>query len=689
MIAEKPDAMRKIAQALAEGKNLKKKITENNVEYYEFERNGKKHIIVCAVGHLFNLSPAKSNGWNYPIFESQWKPSFEVRKESAFSKKYFDVIKNVAENASDYIVCTDYDTEGDVIAYNILRFICGVNDAKRMVFSTLTKDELIQSYEKMEKHMNFSQVEAGLTRHELDWLWGINLTRALTLALKNSSKKGFAILSTGRVQGPTLALLLKKELEIRKFKPTPFWQLELHIELDGKKIVASYEKEKILKKEDAEKVLAACKGKNAIIKDMKKKEYKQNPPPPFNTTDLQSEAYAQFKFSPTQTLNIAESLYQAGYISYPRSSSQKLPPSIGYQKIIEALGKLKPYQKFAEEILKKKELKPVEGSKTDPAHPAIYATHEIPDLSKLTPQQRKIYDLIARRTLAAFGDVAVRESNTVTLEVAGHKFKLVGKRTIAPGWIKIYEPYMSIDEIILPELKIGQSIKVVKLDLLSKETQPPARYTQGSILKELEKRNLGTKATRAEILQTLYDRKYIFGKSIQVTKLGEAVVKALEENCPEILSEKLTRHFEEQMELVFSGKVKREDVVNEAKKVLTKILEKFKKKESKIGKKLLEGLIATRQEERKIGTCPNCGSELRIIVSRKSGKRFVGCASYPKCKMAFPIPLFGQITYLKKDCEICGMPVIQVWRKGKRPFRMCINPKCESKKDWQKENRKN
>lgn len=723
IITEKPDASKRIAESLAENKSLKKTTNENNVTYYEFKRKGKKHIVVCAVGHLFNLDSVKKyGGWTYPIFDAEWKPSFEVRKESAFSKKYFDVVKEIVKNGSDYIVATDYDTEGAVIAWNVLRFLANVKDAYRMKFSTLTKDELIDSYENMSKHLDFPQIESGLTRHYLDWLWGINLTRALTLALKNSGMKGFSILSSGRVQSPTLAMLFEKELEIRKFKPVPFWELQLHVKIDGMEVIAQYEKDKIWKKEKADKILQSCKGRDAVVKDIKKRQYKQSPPVPFNTTDLQAEAYAQFKFSPTQTMSIAESLYQAGIISYPRSSSQKLPPSINYEKIMKALGTLPMYSKFVQELMMKKQLIPKEGSKEDPAHPAIYPTFEVADLKKLTTQQKKLYDLIIRRFLSVFGEEATRESNTIILDVNGNKFILIGKRTIEPGWTKFYEPYLATEELILPELKIGQKLKVLKLDELAKETQPPGRYSQGSILKELEKRNLGTKATRAEILQTLYDRRYIIGKSIMVTKLGEAVVKALKEYSPKIISEELTRHFEKEMDLVFNGKKKREDVIEEAKKTLTDILKEFKANEKKIGKKLSEGLVEARSEERLLGTCTNCKTgELRIIFSRFTKKRFVGCSNffkcakcgftrpackckceicgqpkgkckcswkekkwYPSCQTGFPLPAVGSITSMNKVCEECGYPMIQVWRKGSRPFRMCINHKCKTKENWSK-----
>ncbi len=685
IITEKPDASRRIAEALAENKSLKVHTDENKVTYYEFERNGKKHLVVCAVGHLFNLAPRnRGNGWVYPIFECEWKPSFEVRKDAEFSKKYFNVVASMIKNGSEFIVATDYDLEGSVIGFNILRFLAGVKDGKRMKFSTLTKEELVESYENIQPHLDFQQIEAGLTRHELDWLWGINLSRALTLALKNYQGKGFSILSTGRVQGPTLAILLERELEIRKFKPTPFWEIQLHVKLDNKEFIAAYKKGKVWKKEEADKVVSECKGKKAVIENITKKKYKQAPPVPFNTTDLQAEAYAQFKFSPTQTLSIAESLYQAGIISYPRSASQKLPPSIGYEKILKALSSIKTYAPLVEELLKSGKLIPNQGPKEDPAHPAVYPTWEVPDLKKLTPQQRKLYDLIVRRFLAVFGKDAMRETNTVTLDVNGHKFVIVGKRTIEPGWTKYYEPYLAREEIILPELKVGEVLEISKVEQLAKETQPPARYSQGSIIKELEKRNLGTKASRAEILQTLYDRRYIIGKSIQVTKLGEAVAKALKEYAPKILSEELTRKFEKEMDDVYNGKKKRHEVVEEAKQTLEEILKEFKANEKKIGKKLFEGLQGAREEERRIGTCPNCGSELRIIRSRNTGLFFVGCRNYPKCKTSYPLPHNSRIQAIGKVCEKCGTPIVQVLRKGKRPFRMCLNPKCETKKNWNK-----
>ncbi|MGQ9469190.1 MAG: DNA topoisomerase I [Nitrososphaerales archaeon] len=679
LIAEKPDAMRKIAESLAESGTLKRITTDQGVEYYEFIRNNKRHLIVAAVGHLFNLSPVGRGEWIYPIFDAEWKPSFEVRKQSIFSKKYFEAIKDVAKDASDFIICCDYDTEGSTIGANILRFLCNAKDANRMKFSTLTKEELIDSYKNMSNHLDFGQIEAGLTRHWLDWLWGLNLTRALTLAMKNRAEKGFKILSTGRVQGPTLALLLERELEIRRFVPKPYWQLELHCKVDGNEIIAMHGKGQFWDKDEADRILRACKGKGVIVKDIAKRQYRQMPPYPFNTTDLQSEAYSHFKFSPSQTLDLAESLYQMGAISYPRTSSQKLPIGIGYEKILKALSSIEYYNDLCNELLKKSELIPHEGLKEDPAHPAIYPTPEVPDLRKLTVQQRKVYDLVVRRFMATFADPAIRESMNLTLAIEDNNFIAIGRRNLSLGWVRFYSPYTTLEEQILPEVRIGQRLENLEIDMLEKWTEPPDRYTQGSIIKEMEKRNLGTKATRAEILQTLYERNYISGKSIKVTKLGEMVTNVLKDFCPRIISEELTRNFEEEMELVMLEKRKRDEVIEEAVDFLMETLNGIKRNERRMGEALLKGFMDAREEGRRLGICQKCKGELRIIRSRKSGKVFVGCSSYPNCKNSYPLPQSARITPLGRVCEKCLTSIIQVNRKGKRTFTMCLDPKCPTK----------
>ncbi len=719
IIAEKPDACERIAKALAE-KNLKKKTSKHDVDYYEFLRKGKKHIAVAAVGHLFNLKQDGS-GWTYPIFDVKWIPSFQARKKSEFSEKYFKTIEEIAKNnsKSEYISACDFDNEGSMIAWNILRFMCNAKDAKRMKFSTLTKPDLVEAYEKISPHLDWQNIECGEARHYLDFYWGINSSRALISAIKKTSPR-FAILSAGRVQGPTLCLLAEREKEIMKFIPKPYWQLELLLILDGKEIVALYEKEKLWDKPEAEKIFSSCKGKPAVVEDVEKKEYKQSPPVPFNITSLQTEAYRLFGYSPQQTMRIAQDLYTKAFVSYPRTSSEKLQPQIGYTDILKALSKIKKYEPLCKQLLQT-ELKPTEGKRTDPAHEAIHPTVEPPsDIKKLKGPHQKIYDLVCRRFFSCFGKDALRESVKLIINMNGHKFLTTGRRTLERGWMEFYGTYAKFDEIVLPDLKKGDKLKTKDLKMLSKETSPPARYSQASIIKELEKRNLGTRATRSAILQTLYDRHYVEGKSVKVTKLGLHVADVLKENVPDLVDEKLTRRFEKDLEKIFEEKTKKEKVLAKARSELIKIFDDFRSKEDKIGKELGKAIMETQDDISTLGAC-KCGGNLKILFSPFTKKKFVGCSSYSRCKecgftkkackcvcgmcggekgkckcewkqkvwkpscgTGYPLPHNASFQKTEKICEKCGTPIITVIRKGKRPFRMCLATDCETKKDWGK-----
>ena len=215
IICEKPSAMAKVAEALADKKS--KKITNRSkVSYYELEHKGKKIIVVCAVGHLYGLKQTKGLKSKYPVFDIEWAPSSEINKKAAFTKKYLDVIKKLAKEANEFVIATDKDLEGELLGYNILRFACKQKDAKRMKFSTLTKEDIIEAYKNAEKHLDKGLRSAGEARHYLDWMYGINISRALTLAVKSTG--AFRILSSGRVQGPALKILYDKEKEIQAFK---------------------------------------------------------------------------------------------------------------------------------------------------------------------------------------------------------------------------------------------------------------------------------------------------------------------------------------------------------------------------------------------------------------------------------------------------------------------------------------
>lgn len=673
IITEKPSAANKIANALADGEV--KKLERSGASYYRISRNGKEIIVVPAVGHLFRLDEEKKNHkWTYPVFSVKWVPSF-TEKGSDWSRKYYRNIESLSKGADEFISACDYDIEGSVIAYNILRFICGTEKGRRMRFSTLTKPDLVEAYENAMKTLDFPQIEAGLARHEMDWYFGINLSRALTLALEKAG--GFWTLSTGRVQGPTLKILNDRQKEIRRFKPVPYWEVELDALINGNAVQASHVEDKFWEKEKAESVFEKCKGQDGTVAEVEKRQVRQNPPFPFDLTSLQREAYSLFGYSPKQTLDIAQSLYEQALISYPRTSSQKLPRKIGYRRILESLSQQDAYSSLCGKLLSKGFLKPNEGKKEDPAHPAIYPTGSKP--KGLNSYQKKVYDLIVRRFLAVFGEAAVREQVRIEIDINGERFAANGVTTLKENWIEFYKPYARFKEQALPEVGKGESVENREIRIIDKETQPPSRFSQASILKEMENLGLGTKATRAQILQTLYDRGYIRERSIEVTELGEAVVSALEKHSPEIVSVELTRRFESEMESIEKGKKRREEILEAARRELERILSDFRKHEVDIGREILEAVKEYEKDIHTVGKCEKCGGDLRIIHSKKSGKRFVGCTNYPKCSNSFPLPQFGYITVISRQCKKCGLKMISVKSRGKRPWRMCIRCGFEKK----------
>jgi len=663
IITEKPQAALKIASSL--GKSTKK--SDRNIPYYELERDGKKIIVACAVGHLFTL---KQNipGSDIPVFDIVWVPNYFVR-EKDFSKKYYDTLSKLIKNAGSLTVATDYDVEGEVIGLNVVRFIGGQEDANRMKFSTLTEKELNKAYEEKSKQISWGQAIAGETRHYLDWFYGINLSRALMNAIKTTGK--FRIMSIGRVQGPTLKLIVEKEKKISEFKAIPYWQI--FIKLKDSEIELIHNKD-IFNKSELKKF------KNLIGKtgkaETKKKEQKLSPNPPFNLTNLQTEAYRFYSITPSKTLQAAQNLYLSGLISYPRTSSQKLPPSIGYREILKKLSK----RYKAEKLLTRK--KPVEGKKSDPAHPSIYPTG---NFKSLEGNERRIYDLIVRRFLSLFIEDAVIENKIIKVEIEKLIFIKKGTEIKKKNWLEIYP--LKIKETSLPN--INKDVKIVDLRTEEKQTNPPNRYSPASIISELEKRNLGTKATRASILETLYYRNYIKDQSIKATPLGISLIETLEKHSPIIIDEALTREFEKGMESIQSSKKfykeKEEKILDMAKKTIIKISKQFKKEEKKIGKELLAANLKLREEQKKenaLNICPVCKKgNLGITYSRKTKRQFVACDAYPKCKTTFSLPPNAGIKKEGKNCEKCGFPKLISIKRGRKPWRFCFNPQCPTNKE--------
>ncbi len=664
IITEKPQAALKIASALG----ISTKKGNKGVPYYEVSRDNKKILVACAVGHLLTLKQ-KNSGSQVPVFDITWVPNYIARKDD-FTKKYYDTILKLVKDAGSLTIATDYDVEGEVIGLNVVRFICNQKDASRMKFSTLTDKELNESYEKKSKTLDWGQAIAGETRHYLDWFYGINLSRALMNAIKTTGK--FKIMSIGRVQGPTLNLIVQRERGIQAFKPKQYWQVFIKVK-NSHTLELKYNKD-IFNKSELKK-FENLKGKKAIAKTTKTEQIIP-PNPPFDLTSLQTEAYKFYSITPSRTLRVAQSLYLSGLISYPRTSSQKLPESIGYAEILKKLAKRYKVEKL---IIKNK---PIEGKKSDSAHPSIYPTGETQILSG---DEEKIYNLIVKRFLALFCDNALVENKRITASVDNLYFTAKGSEIKKKAWMEIY-PF-KLKEKEIPDLE--NEVKILDLRTEEKETQPPKRYTPASIISALEKRNLGTKSTRSSTIETLYDRSYIKGKSIEATPIGMSLINSLEKYSPIIIDEKLTRKFEEEMSQIQKSKkdldAKEKKVIEEAKETITKIAKQFDKNEKEIGRALLVAnlqLLAERKKENLLNICPVCKKgSLGITYSRKTKRYFVACDAYPNCKTTFSLPPNGSIKKTGKVCEECGFPKLMLLKSRRKPWVFCFNPKCETNKE--------
>ncbi|MEM2137965.1 MAG: DNA topoisomerase I [Candidatus Anstonellaceae archaeon] len=666
VICEKPKVAEKIAYALGRGSTVKKALY--GVPYYEVERDGQKLVVVSAVGHIYTLRQ-KDGERSYPVFDIEWAPSHEVEKGADYTKKYLEAIEKLAPGADEYICACDFDIEGSLIGYNVIRFLGDVSKGSRMKFSALTSGDLEEAFEERAA-LDIPNALAGEARHMLDWFYGINLSRALMGAMREAG--AHQVMSIGRVQGPALAILAKKEKEIASFVSTPYWELVCK----AKETEFENSRGRFLKKDEAQAALAASKPEG-VVQKIEKREYLQAPPVPFDLTTLQVEAYRALGVAPARTLELAQTLYENSLISYPRTSSQKLPAKLNLKKIISELAKTPAYAASAGGLLASNRIVPLEGKKDDPAHPAIHPTGLFRQLGE---KEMKLYDLIAKRFLSCFGTPAKREAQKVEILSGSERYVAGGSRTVEPGWFAIYEPYVKLDEKSLPPFSEGEHVALSSFQVLEKKTQPPKRYTPASIVSELEKLGLGTKATRATIVETLFKRGYLDGTSIKVTPFGLAVFDSLSKFAPEILDEELTRGIEEEMEKIADGENEKK-AIEEGKAVLERILKKFDGKEKEVGLGLLSGLKVKELGDSLLGKCVKCGGDLRAIRSRM-GKQFVGCSNYPKCTATYPLPQGAKIVPLGKACEKCGTPMIRVIRKARKTFEMCIDPACETKKSW-------
>lgn len=569
MIAEKPRAAAKIAEAL-EARN---KINIDGVSVWIGKIREKDVVIAPTAGHLYTLH---TNERGFPVFNYSWGPRWIYEKNSKHLEKFYKALKKLFPSAEYYVNACDYDVEGSVIGYNIISNLGDVGRAYRVKFSTLTREEISRAFSSLQP-LDWSNIESGLARHILDWIWGINVSRAL-MSIYEKLFEERLILSAGRVQSPTLLELLRRYLERETFVPEPMFTVSVRVRYGDREYSVTNVFEPFKKLDSATELVKSLEeAGRLIIGNVEERVLDLEPPPPFNLTQLQLESARLFRLSPAETLKIAEELYLESLISYPRTNSEKIPPSIDNTRILKNLTSLPELGVYASELLRRKLLSPREGLNEDPAHPAIHPTGYMPT-KNLGKEKAALYELIVRRYLASFYPSARVEEVIYTLEEPRAKclFKLVGRKIVSQEWLKVYR-YRKIDVIEVPTLRLGEELKISSVRLVKLYTHPPQLHTKASILKWMEASGIGTEATRAQIIETLFERRYVRGRRIAVTNLGLRVAHVLSTLFRDITEVELTREFERKLREIALGRVSRKEIIDEAISKLSNELEEVKK----------------------------------------------------------------------------------------------------------------
>ncbi len=661
VICEKNISARNIASILSEGKINYLKIGKTPV--YEFKLNDELWNIIGLRGHIITLDyPSKYKWWKE---ENLLELINEEPCKKISEKEIANALKKLVQNNPNIIVATDYDREGELIGVEALNLIIDhkeINIIKRAKFSSITNYEIKEAFDKL-TNVDYNLSNAGESRQIIDLAWGAVLTRFISLV---SNKTGKDFLSIGRVQSPTLALLVEKEKEIIYFKSKTFWKINAKLKKD-EIFDAVHSEDQFWDENKAKKIYEKIKNdKEAKVKMVEKKINNEYPPTPFNTTTF-LQAASSLRIPTARAMSLAEELYISGLISYPRTDNTVYPNTINISGILNRLSESK-FSKEVDIVNNNRRQYPTRGKKKTTDHPPIHPV-SIPK-KKLTDEQEKLYELICRRFLATLTKDAVSETVNVTMDISGELFKASGYRVIESNWKSIYKYYKEKRKPI-PELIEGDVIEIINIELKKDKTKPPNRFTEGTLIAAMEKLLLGTKSTRPEVISKLYSRKYITKKPLAPTPIAFAVIDSMQ-NC-DVIKPDMTAKLEKDMNLIAENKKTLQETVTESREMLTKVIKSLEKNKIKIKTNINNAHL----EQNTYGTCPKCGKNLVLIISRNK-KRFVGCKGYPDCKNTYPLPQKGGISKTDKICDECKTPIVLVKMKGKKPWRMCLDMKCKA-----------
>jgi DNA topoisomerase I len=674
IISEKAITAKKVAHFLAEGPVKEGK--HRSVPHHTFQWKGEETVSVGLKGHVLNPE--------YPEEFSNWQkvePSRLIDAEilkSVSEKGVAEAVKSLSKKADSVVVATDFDREGELIGVEALSLAFDANPdlvdhVQRARFSALTSTEVNRAFDEL-VDVSRELAAAGEARQDIDLIWGATLTRWVSRATK---RYGNAFLSVGRVQSPTLALIAERERERRAFVPEPYWELEATLR-NGDEFTVRHATERF---KDEAKATAAFESltEEATVTEVRQKAATRQAPAPFNTTSFLTAASSSLGFAPSRAARLAEDLYMDGYISYPRTDNTVYPESLDMREILGYLKRVDGVGQHAERLLAQDTLTPTRGKKQTTDHPPIYPTGYAPK-DALRDDQWKVYQLVVRRFLATFSTPAKTLRTTLQFESGGETLTTGGTVVTEEGWLGVY-PYSRRADEELPNLNEGDVLALVDKQIHAKETQPPGRYGAGRLINVMEDLGLGTKATRPNIIQNLYDRGYVHDDPLIPTEKGMSVAQALGHFASEIASHEMTAELERSMDAISEGRISKESVVDESRDILRRVYEHLEESETEFADLVWTGI----RVDETLGLCPVCKENNLIIRrNRRSRKRFVGCEGYPECTNTYPLPQRGEIIPLMTQCDACGHPEIKVLG-GKRPWITCINMDCPKKEEQRRE----
>ncbi len=625
ILAEKFSAARRLAQILSEG--MAEKVRADVSSYFTFSSGGDDVIVFPLRGHIVEIDyPESARDWVGTDLDAlvDLEP---IRQESP--PALHDALRGLADSIDEVVLATDFDREGELIGVEALETLRHQHPdlpARRARFSAMTTSEVRRAFENLVEP-DWALAEAAAARQRIDLAWGAVLTRFLTVECGSDRQ----VLSAGRVQTPTLRLAADRERDRQDFVPRPFWNVVL---VAGEPAFEASAVGGPFWDEGGARSLVALAGlgDTARVDRIERRDHHDPPPAPFNTTSFLAQA-SRMGHSPSRAMAAAQELYVRGEISYPRTDNTVYPPSLPVREILDRLRK-SPYHDYVERLLERPELDPSRGPIHTTDHPPIHPTAA--PAKRREGMRATVYDMIARRFLATLSPPSLSTITEVHLRLGDTEFLAVGGVLVERGWREILPDDRPMAE--LPALREGEELTVREVRIVEDRTTPPPLHTQGTLLLTMQRLALGTKSTRHEILDLLFRRQYISGRSIRTTAAGRALVDALTIYGPDVTDPEMTRHLEDRMTAIAEGRATLTEVVDESRRDLHEVLAELRAHQPSLVRWLRDATFL----EKDYGPCDACPDGRMVRRRARNGWSFLGCSRFPACRRRLRLSAQGQ-----------------------------------------------